>query len=176
MLIITSLLISSTGYSNISKNKQDNIAIGVGAGLLSGIGFIFRSYSPNNSNAHHFGGIVYGQKNNFEINLSYQRLNLISKFEESKLYFFVGGSTFYSYSKNDYYTQLPDKLGNIPSRETETVDKIVNLGIGLSFEYGGNKGLNYIFELPLSLQMSLDNSNNDFRIYPIPSVILQYRI
>ncbi len=79
--------------SDAEKTKR---AVGVTAGLISGVGFAFRAYSDNEENAHHFGGVAFAQPNEVSFNLGYEYLSYLAQFGKSRLAWFTGVSNFFS--------------------------------------------------------------------------------
>ncbi len=143
-------------------------AIGVSAGLLSGIGFAYRTYAPDEESANHFGGIAYGDDQTLFFNLAYEHLNYLSQFGKSRLAWFSGVSNFFLHDTSETWN-------------------LSSVGAGIAFEYGEKKGFNLIFELPLSFGVEyqkipassqLDKANSEnikFKMSPIPAGMLLYR-
>jgi hypothetical protein len=151
--------------SDAEKTKR---AVGVTAGLISGVGFAFRAYSDNEENAHHFGGVAFAQPNEVSFNLGYEYLSYLAQFGKSRLAWFTGVSNFFS--RDDFETW-----------------NLTNFGTGIAFEYGEKRGFNVAFELPLSVGVRYqkdrqlpfsgerDADSISYQMLPIPAVMLLYR-
>jgi hypothetical protein len=158
--------------ATVSDKKRDaektRQAVGVTAGLISGVGFAFRTYSDNEENAHHFGGVAFAQQQEIFFNLGYEYLTYLAQFGKSRLAWFTGMSNFFS--RDDFETW-----------------NLTNLGTGIAFEYGEKNGFNVAFELPLSVGIRYQKNRRlpdfgeqqadgfSYQMLPIPAVMLLYR-
>ena len=78
------------------SDEDQAVAIGVTAGLLSGVGFSYREFDLQ-GDGHHIGGIFFGDKSDLFVSVGYERLYRISRYEQSALYWYWGGSVYYTY-------------------------------------------------------------------------------
>jgi hypothetical protein len=150
------------------ETEKTRRAVGVTAGLISGVGFAFRTYSDNEENAHHFGGVAFAQQQEVFFNLGYEYLSYLAQFGKSRLAWFTGMSNFFS-------------------RDAFETWNLTNIGTGIAFEYGEKKGFNVAFELPLSVGVRYQKNGQlpasgeqdadgvSYQMLPIPAVMLLYR-
>lgn len=165
---------------------QSKKAVGATLGALSGSGFAYRLYHEDEK-VDHFGGIIFGDSSFVFADFSYERLYPIGKVGLSKLHWLLGISDYFSYNKTEECitpdTDPPTEPGEEKCEEQrEQIDQsnTIILGAGISFTYGGEQGLNIIFELPLSLRYTMgrdaDGRHEEFGLWPIPSLIILYRL
>ncbi len=171
----------ATDAKPMSAEQSPTAALGVTAGLLSGIGFSYRAYDAL-GDAHHVGGVVYGDENMAFVSTGFERLYRISSYEQSALYWYWGISLYYTYVANESFCEK-DKSASTPDNtvtcsERASSEYRLSAGPGLSFEYGLTKGLSIAAELPLALSVGFTSRDEDrsFSLYPIPSIVLQYRL
>jgi hypothetical protein len=154
-------------------------AIGITAGLLTGIGFSYRDYSDLNQ-VKHFGGIFYGDDETFFVNFAHERLYPLARHGSSSFSWFLGSSVYYTFSKNSVCESKNKETGELEfnSCEVNSSDYRISVGPGLSFELGIRKGMSLVLELPLSLSYSFSSQSKEsgISVYPIPAIVWQYHL
>jgi hypothetical protein len=155
---------------------SDQTAIGVTAGLLSGVGFAWRKYYTDGT-VNHLGGIAFGDKTSAFANVGYERHTLMASYGESALYSYWGASVYYSDFESMNCDDDATKDTVRCERGRERMAR-VSAGPGLSFVYGVSKGLSAALELPLALSYSYTITTKEglLSVFPVPAVVLQYRL
>jgi hypothetical protein len=174
---------SSNQAASGKNDLEEAVAIGVTAGLLSGVGFSYREFDRE-GDGHHVGGIFFGDKSDVFVSVGYERLNRISRYDQSALYWYWGGSLYYTYWDSYDCTPVEEKPEEgaanaaVTCKEEPEHTYRFSAGPGLSFEYGMNKGLSVALELPLALSYDWTppRSTSGLSIFPVPSIVVQYRL
>ncbi len=143
-------------------------ALGITAGLISGLGFVYRRYASDESVAHHFGGVAFLDNQTGFFNFGYEYLAYIAQYDKSRLAWVTGVSNFFA---NDSFERW----------------NLFSVGSGIALENGEKRGISVVFELPLSFsadytkvraQSAATEETKDgvkFKLQPIPSLMLIYR-
>jgi len=163
--------------SAAAQAEESQTAVGLTAGLLSGVGFAFRQYQPGGETAYHIGGLAYGSTDSHFFNIGVEWLKKMSEFDTSRLFWFVGSSFYQSFRRHEDCSHLRHNQDTpMEMRRCSSKHQQISAGGGLSFEYGATQGLSIVAELPLALRVPLDEGFRKASILPIPALILQYRL
>ena len=181
VLVSVSARAESEGDSGVSEVVQpaSGAAVGITAGLLTGVGFSYRDYSDPDT-VKHYGGIFYGDKETFFINFAHERLYPLSRHGKSTLSWFWCSSIYYTFEKFRYCEEKNEESGEIEFKQcaANASDYRISFGPGLSFEIGTTKGMSLVLELPLSLSYSFvtPTEESGLSVYPIPAIVCQYHL